>query len=120
MEKNQSVKNEKINAKIAEIFAKAPEKSTLYDSEKNLNTGKEYIKLNDKGYAKLCDFFYNQDNITLYNINAYYIERLNDIKKVYNERIERNGQVIEKNHTYYARIASDSLEYAVYKTILDE
>lgn len=120
MEKNQSVKNEKINAKIAELFKNTPVKSPLYDTEKNLNTGKEYIKLNEKGYAKLCDFFYNQDNITLYNINAYYIERLNDIKNVYNERIERNGQVIEKNHIYYSKIASDTLEYSIFKTILDE
>lgn len=120
MEKNQSVKNEKINAKIAELLAKAPVKSTLYDLEKNLNTGLESIKVNDKGYQKLCEFFYNQDNITLYNINAYYIERLNDIKNVYNERIERNGQVIEKNHIYYSKVKSDDIAFQLFKTILDE
>lgn len=119
MATEKNVKNEK-NEKIAKLLQKTPDISTLYKHEKNLNNGKEYITVNDDGYKKLAEFFCNQENIDAYKINAYYIKRLLDIKNVYDEKFLVNG--IEKNrqHIYYSRIASDSLEYELFKTVLDE
>lgn len=115
MANEKNVKNEK----IAKLLEKTLDFSTLYDTEKNLNNGKTYIKVNENGYKKLTDFFFNQENINAYKINSYYIERLNDIKKVYNEQIEKNGVLIERNHYYFKKIASDTLEYELFKTVLD-
>lgn len=115
-------KNAKIekNEKIEKLLQKSPNISTLYKHEKNLNNGKEYITVNDKGFEKLADFFYNNENIQAYNINSYYIERLNDIKKVYDEKFLINGVEKNRQHTYYSRIANDMLEYDLFKTVLDE
>lgn len=119
MANEKNVKNEK-NEKIEKLLRKNLNISTLYKHEKNLNNGKEYITVNDRGYEKLAEFFFNNDNIKTYNINSYYIECLNDIRKEYNEKFLING--IEKNrqHVYYSRIASDTLEYELFKTVLDE
>lgn len=115
-------KNVKIvkNEKIAKLLEKTLNISTLYKHEKNLNNGKEYITVNDKGFEKLAQFFYNNDNIQTYNINSYYIERLNDIKHEYDEKFLVNGIEKERQHVYYSRIASDTLEYELFKTVLDE
>ena len=119
-EKNEkNVKNEK-NEKIVKLLQKNINISTLYKHEKNLNNGKEYITLNDEGWAKLALFLLNQENINAYNINSYYLERLTDIRKVYDEKILVNGIEKERHHVYYTRIASDTLEYELFKTILDE
>lgn len=115
MAKTTSEKNEK----IFELFNKNINFSTFYELEKNLDSGKCYLKLKDKGYNKLCEFILNNDNIKAYNINAYYIERLNDIKHINVERIEKMGVVSEKKHIYYSRICSDCIEYELFKTILD-
>lgn len=118
MEKNISEKSEK-SEKLVELFNKKFNASIYYSLEKNLNTGIEKIKLTDKGYEKLTEFFYNNDNIKLYNINAYYIEKLNDIKNVYEEKIDRDGVILEKTHTYYSAISSKYIEYELFKTVLD-
>ena len=119
MANEKNVKIEK-NEKIEKLLQKSLNISTLYKHEKNLNNGKEYITVNDKGYEKLAQFFYNNDNIKTYNINSYYIERLNDIKKVYDENFLVDGVEKERQHVYYSRISSDTLEYELFKTVLDE
>ena len=115
MANEKSVKNEK----IAELFKNSQELSTLYDLEKNLDSGVEKIILKDKGYEKLAEFFYNQENIDAYKITAYYIERFNDIKKEYKERVLKNGVITEKTHTYYKPISSKYIEFNTFKTLLD-
>lgn len=119
MASEKNVKIEK-NEKIVKLLQKNLNISMLYKHEKNLNNGKEYITVNDEGYAKLLLFFCNNENIKTYGINAYYIERLNDIRKEYNEKFLVNGIEKERHHIYYSRVASDTLEYELFKTVLDE
>lgn len=119
MSKNSNEKNEK-NEKIVELLAKAPEKSTLYQSITNLKNGKKSIVLTDKGYEKLTAFFYNQENINDYKIGAYYIERVNDLKHKNENKYDIDGVIKTTTSYYYKPVYDDSLEYELFKTVLDE
>lgn len=116
MSKNSNEKNEK----IAELLAKAPAKSTFYKTITNLKNGKKSIVLTDKGYEKITAFFYNQENIDTYNINSYYIERVNDLKHKNENSYDIDGVIKTTTSYYYKPVYDDTLEYELFKTVLDD